>query len=370
MMRRLIEALGVATVIVAVGVLLKVTPAVAAGQAASRAQAGAAAKTGAAPKTPWGDPDLQGTWDNTSQTPLERPAKYAGRAELTDAEVAELEKAAAAADRQAGRPPRPGDTGFYSTRVWGDRGTLSRQTSLVIDPPDGKLPPLTPEGQAARKAKLRGGQFRDEGFASWEDLHLWERCLSKGGLPNNMLPRGYNNNTQIVQTPGYVALLHEMIHEVRIIPLDRRPHLPENVRQWMGDGRGHWEGDTLVVDTTNIVDAVSSLQPWADYTSHSDQGSGRKMHLVERFQRVAPNMINYRVTVEDPLMYTKPYTVAMPMMLNPEPVYEYACHEANYTMPAVLEGERLREKAEEEAIKSGKPLPKRTAPSGQVAPPE
>src|SRR5205085_11220426 len=129
---------------------------------------------------------------------------------------------------------------------------------------------------------------------------------------------------------------------------------PDNVRQWMGDGRGYWDGDTLVVDTTNIHDGVSALQPWADYTSHGDQGSGRRMHLIERWKRVNTNTIEYRVTVDDPIMYTKPWTVAMPMVLNPEPPYEYACHEANYTMPAVLAGEQLLRQEEAEAIKNGK----------------
>ena len=368
MMRRLLEVLIVAAAILAVSVLLKLTPTVAAQAPTARAQAATAAKTGAAPRTPWGDPDLQGTWDNTSETAFERPARFAGRAELTDDEVTQLEGQASAARSAPDRGPRPGDTGFYSTRVWNEPGTLSRQTSLVVDPPDGKLPPLTPEGEAARKARLRGGQFRDRGFDSWEDLHLWERCLSKGGLPNNMFPRGYNNNTQIVQTPGYVGLLHEMIHEVRIIPLDGRQHLPENVRQWMGDGRGHWEGDTLVVDTTNLDDRVSALQPWADYTSRG--GSGRKMHLVERFTRVDSNTISYRVTVDDPLMYTKPWTVAMPMVRSTEPVYEYACHEANYTMQAVLEGEQRLREQEAEAAKSGKPIERKPATPGTVAPPE
>jgi hypothetical protein len=163
-------------------------------------------------------------------------------------------------------------------------------------------------------------------------------------MPNMMFPRGYNNNTQIVQTPDSVALYHEMIHEVRIIPLDGRPHIPDRIRQWVGDGRGRWDGDTLVIETTNLEPRVSALQPWADYTSR--EGSGEKMRLTERIRRIDANTISYEITVQDPLMYTQPWTVAMPWVKNDGLVYEYACHEGNYSMPVILKGERLAEQAE------------------------
>ncbi len=213
---------------------------------------------------------------------------------------------------------------------------------MVVDPPDGRLPPLTPEGQEAKKRRARGAD-------SWEDRHLWERCITRGGLPNAMFPRAYNNNTQILQAPGYVVLLLEQIHEVRIIPLDGRPHVLPNIRQWLGDSRGHWEGATLVVDTINFAGEVSALQPWADFNSAS--GSGETLHLVERFTRVDADTIAYQVTVDDPKMYTRPWTVAFPMTKTQDQIYEYACHEGNYGMVGILAGARAEEKAAEGAAR-------------------
>jgi hypothetical protein len=291
----------------------------------------------AAGRTPWGDPDLQGTWDSTFRnwnSSFERSREFEGKSELTDAEVAELEARAAKEASQEEPPPRPGSPGIYN-RWWTDSGKQTKQTSMVVDPPDGRLPPLTPEGALAKKT-------RDPvGYDSWEDLRLWERCLTKGGMPNVMFPRGYNNNTLIVQAPGYVTLYHEMIHEVRIVPLDGRPHVPETIRSWVGDARGRWEGDTLVVETTNLEKRVSSLQPWATFSSRT--GSGEKMRLVERFKRVDANTIDYTVTVEDPLMYTRPWTVRLPLVKSNEPIFEYACHEGNYSVPAILAGARLED---------------------------
>jgi hypothetical protein len=202
---------------------------------------------------------------------------------------------------------------------------------MVVDPPDGRFPALTPAGQAAAKSLRRGND-------TWEDRHLWERCITRGGMPNAMFPRAYNNNAQIFQSPGLVAILMEQIHETRLIPLDGRPHVSNGVRQWMGDSRGRWEGDTLVVDTTNITDRVSGLQPWAEFNSH--RGSGEKLHLVERFKRVDPNTIEYTITVDDPQMYTRPWTVQYPMTKSTELMYEYACHEGNYGMFGMLSAPR------------------------------
>jgi hypothetical protein len=215
-----------------------------------------------------------------------------------------------------------------------------------VDPPDGKFPPLTPAGEQARKSRTRGAD-------SWEDRHLWERCITRGGMPNAMFPRAYNNNAQIFQTPDYVAILLEEIHETRLIPLDGRAHVPRQVHQWMGDSRGHWEQDTLVVETTNIAARVSALQPWANFSS--TDGSGDTLHTVERFRRVDAGTISYRITVEDPQMYTKPWTVEFPMMKTPELLYEYACHEGNYGMFGILSGGRAEEKVDTETAGSGQP---------------
>jgi len=184
-------------------------------------------------------------------------------------------------------------------------------------------------------------------------------------MPNIMFPRGYNNNTQIVQTPGYVALYHEMVHETRIVPLGPRPHLPRSITQWDGDPRGHWEGDTLVIETTNIDPRVSALQPWANFTSKGAQQ--HSLRTVERFRRVDDKTINYQIVVEEPEMYTRPWTVELPLVKSTERIFEYACHEANYTMTDALSGARLQEKEEAEGKR---PKPNPNAPERQVAPPE
>ena len=209
-----------------------------------------------------------------------------------------------------------------------------------MTPPDGKLPPLTPEGLRATKAKARGAD-------TWEDRHLWERCITRGGMPNAMLPRFYNNNAQIFQAPGYVVMLLEQIHEPRIVPLDGRPHVSPAVRQWLGDSRGHWEGDTLVVDTRHFDDKVSALQPWANFSSTS--GSGEHLQIVERFTRTDAGTITYRMTVNDPEMYTKQWTVVFPMMKTEDRTYEYACHEGNYGMEGILAGARAEDRTERDA---------------------
>jgi len=330
MSHRIVCLLGALAVVIAV-----TAPVPVAGQAAASRP-----KTSPAPKTPWGDPDLQGIWNASGATPFERPSAFKGRDVLTDDEVAALEDEAR---RGADRPPRKGDPGAYN-EFWFNRGKQTKQTSMIVDPPDGRLPPLTAEGQAAKKNGVRGAN-------SWEDRHLWERCITRGGLPNAMFPRAYNNNAHILQAPGYVAIVMEQIHEARIIPLDRRPHVSQNIRQWLGDSRGHWEGNTLVVVTTNLADKVSALQPWADFNSWN--GSGETLRLVERFTRVGADTIAYRVTVEDPKMYTRPWTVAFPMTKSQEQIYEYACHEGNYAMEGILAGARADEKAAQEAAKKG-----------------
>jgi hypothetical protein len=200
---------------------------------------------------------------------------------------------------------------------------------MVVDPPDGKVPPLTPGAQKAAAARAEIARR-----APWgpEDMGLPERCLLWPTAGPPLLPTGYNNNYQILQVPGYVVILIEMIHDVRIIPLDGRPHLPQHIRAWMGDSRGHWDGNTLVVDTTNFTDKTHF------------RGADRNLHLVERFTRTDPNTILYEFAVDDPTAFTKPWKAQAPLTKTPGPIYEYACHEGNYSMLNVLKGARAQEK--------------------------
>jgi hypothetical protein len=283
------------------------------------------------PRTPDGHPDLQGIWDYRSATPLQRPDRFAGKEFLTADEVVAYEKLAL--EREDGRPPddaRSTEEISVHPVWWLDYGKTvvkTRRTSLIVDPPDGKIPPQTAEAQ--QRAAARRAEARTHGPAdSYENRGLFERCITRG-VPEGMLPGPYNNNLSVVQTPGYVMLLTEMIHDARIIPMDGRPH--GTVRQWMGDSRGRWEGDTLVVDTTNFTDKTNF------------RGSGANLHLVERFTRVDADTLEYRFTVDDPTTWTKPWTVAYPMVRTQGPVYEYACHEGNYGLADILSGARAEE---------------------------
>jgi hypothetical protein len=298
-------------------------------------------------RTPDGQPDLQGTWTNATLTPLERGVVMAitgeriglpGTISLTvsDKEAVEFEKRiqdGGSFDRRDGNPDA--DVSRAYNNLFVDRGTElarvdgSKRTSLIIDPPDGRVPPLTPEAQ--RKAGARAGGR----FDSAQDRPLGERCIigfgSAGGPP--MLPVGYNSNYQIVQTPGYVMILVEMVHDVRIIRLGGT-HAPANVREWLGDSIGHWEGDTLVVETTNFTNKTRF------------RGSSENLRVTERFRRIDGNTLLYRATMEDPTSFTKPWTVEYPFVATPNPTYEYACHEGNYAMFDILAGAR---KADAEA---------------------
>jgi hypothetical protein len=285
------------------------------------------AKSSTMPRTPDGQPDLQGVWDYRSATPLERPAQFAGKEFLTDQEAAELERRAEERERTPGRPGvsiHPYWWLDYGTKVVG-----TRRTSLVVDPLDGRVPPLTPDAQK-REAARRAQATQDRPGDSPEGFNLWERCVARQ-LPEAMLPGPYNSNIQIVQSPGYVVILMEMIHDARVIPLDGRPHLPQNIRRWHGDSRGRWEGNTLVVETTNFSDKTNY------------RGSGANLRLVERFTRVAADGILYRVTVEDPTTWTRPWTIEVPMVTS-EGLYEYACHEGNYGMKNALTNARAAER--------------------------
>jgi len=279
-------------------------------------------------RTPWGDPDLQGSWSNATTTPLERPAKYAGREFLTDAE-----RAAQDSQTEIGRDKRaaPGTAedvaGAYNASWW-EWGRADGRTSLIYDPPDGRIPQLTPEGQK-RKGERNESIRTDGPYYGPEDLDYYTRCIIRAPLPR--LSSGYDNNYEIVQTPGAVAIFQEMIHETRIIPLDGGPHLDSSVRQWLGDSRGHWEGETLVVETTNFNEP------------RGFEGATENLRLVERWTRVANDRIDYRFTVSDPATWTKPWSAAIAWNKGGTP-YEYACHEDNMGLYDILAGARADER--------------------------
>ena len=282
--------------------------------------------------TPDGQPDLQGVWTNPTITPFERPAELAGKAVLTAEEAAQLEQRAA--QNRVDRPPAAGDVGNYN-QFWFDSGTKvvgTRQTSLVVDPPDGRVP-VRPEAEARRDFNLA------HNADSYEYMSVWDRCITRG-IPGAMFPAGYNNAYQIVQTPGYVVILYEMIHETRIIPLDGRPHVSENIRLWNGDSRGRWEGDTLVVDTTNY-NAKGQIGTSAATNRIKGIPQSEALHVVERLRRTGPETISYEVTIEDPPMYSRPWKVAFPLTRNDNyRIYEYACHEGNHAVENVLSAGR------------------------------
>ena len=288
-------------------------------------------------RTPWGDPDLEGIWDYKTITPLERPQNVAGREFLTDEEANALETRAG---KRLDEPPDPTAPagGTVHAPYWTDPGRKvleNKRTSLIIDPADGRVPPLTQEAQdRARTGRVggRNGGDRPGGRADGpEDRSNLERCITQG-MPGATLPTLYNNNIRIVQGPGYVAITHEMVHDTRIIPLDGRAPLGSAIRQWFGDSRGHWDGDTLVVDTTNFTDKTNF------------RGSGRNLHLVERFTRVDRDTLGFQVTMDDPTTWVRPWTVALPMTAS-SGLYEYACHESNLGLLDILEVARDEDKA-------------------------
>ena len=284
-----------------------------------------------APRTPWGHPDLQGVWTNSTTTPLERPADLADKAVLTEEERRSRD-AEVASRVSFDRPSSLPGVGAYN-EFWMERGALNHRTSLVIDPPDGKIPAMTAAGQARASALAADRKaHRDE---SVETLTAYDRCISRS-LPGAMLPGFYNHNYQIVQTRDYVVILVEMIHDARIVPLDGRPHANAAIRSWLGDSRGRWEGDTLVIETRNVNDKV--------FERGVLFGVGSDLQLTERFRRTGADSIDYQFTVNAPSVYTRPWTVATPMARIDGPIYEYACHEGNYSVPNILKGARAQEK--------------------------
>jgi hypothetical protein len=289
-------------------------------------------------KTSWGDPDLQGTWTNQTLTPLERPAEFAGKPVLTEAEARAYEARIRQQNNADIRTPgtRRDVTVAYNDAWWdrGERIVADRRTSLIVDPADGRIPALTPAAQKRAEAARAAIAAIGDNPAAPEDLDVYSRCIIRSALPR--LSTGYNNNYEIVQAPGYVAILQEQIHDTRIIPLDGRPHLAGAVRQWLGDSRGRWEGDTLVVETTNFTDEARG-STFRDAT--------RNMVLVERFRRVDAETIDYQFTVTDPETWTRPWTVKMPWNKVDGLMYEYACHEGNYGLANTLRSARAAEKA-------------------------
>jgi hypothetical protein len=293
--------------------------------------------TWSAPRTAWGEPDLQGVWSYATVTPLERPGSQAGKDLLSDEEVATIDKEAkTGADRRDGGAEA--DLARAYNAFWYDRGKSDGRTSLIVDPPDGRLPSLTPEGR--RRQAAAAERTRAHEFDAAENRPLQERCITYHGVPP--LPSGYNNTYQIFQTPGYVAIVDENIHDVRGIPLDGRPHVDSKIRQWNGNSRGRWEGNTLVVETTN----------YSSKTVFRFPGAPETLRAVERFTRVAADKIDYRFTITDPTTYTRPWTAALPLAGVPDYViYEYACHEGNYAIEHGLSGARALEKAAASARK-------------------
>ncbi len=304
---------------------------------------GAAGSDSGSHRTPWGDPDLQGIWTNATLTPLERPAELAGKEVLTAEEAAELERTTVEQRIRSDGTSPPGTVGGYNL-VWRDGGTkvvAGRRTSLIVDPADGRIP-WRPE--AERASKKESARYGVGPYDSWVDLDTGERCISDG-LPTMVPLQPYNMNFQIFQAPGVVAMLHEMYHEVRIIPVDGRPHLPETIDQWLGDPRGRWEGDTLVVETTNLADKRHYV--WA----HPWRKARPSYRLVERFTRIDEATIDYEFTVEDPQMFTQPWTASAPMTndqaargVTTGVLFEYACHEGNSAVANILSGARAQER--------------------------
>ena len=318
-----------------VAVLWALPPDVSA-QDRARSNTPAANRAAAPQRTPWGDPDLQGLWTNTTTTPLERLQEASDKTVLTEEERLSLAQQVAERLDQDKPPARSGTVVAYN-EFWYERGTLTNRTSLIVDPPDGKIPPFT---AAAQKRWQEQADARKEHPAdSWLDRSAYDRCISRG-MPGAMLPGFYNHNYQIVQAPGYVAILVEMIHDTRIIPLDGRTHLNGTVRQWLGDPRGHWEGNTLVVETTNFNDKV--------FERGAATGFGAGMRLIERFTRASADRLDYEFTVDDPTTFTRPWTVSTPMTPTDGPLFEYACHEGNYALRGILAGARVTERAAEQ----------------------
>ena len=325
-----------------VAVLVVLAPAAAAGQEADG---------WTMPRTPWGDPDLMGTYTNKTITPVQRPEELAGQEFLSAEERERLERERIERnERLLHAPPQTtvagGNVGAYNN-FWLDLGTRpTERTSLIVDPPDGRIPPVTPEYEAYAKRRAEERLTRGEAD-SYTDLQLNDRCIVWSAGPP-MMPGPYNNTYMIFQTEDFIAIEVEMIHDTRIIPLDGRPHLPSHIRQYLGDMRGRWEGDTLVVETTNIqrTEGEPGVQGADEFEIRASNGrTDDTIRIVERFTRVSDDTIDYHFTVEDPSRWTRSYSGEFPFVMTDGNLYEYACHEGNYSMANILAGERALEAA-------------------------
>ncbi len=317
----------------------------AAAQTAKIAAKSTPAKKAAVPHTPWGDPDLQGVWNDATSTPLQRPTGIGSKDVLSDEEAAEFQDKLAgdlSLERRDGTAEADVNRGFNDH--WDDarrlKITADHRTALIVDPPDGRIPPLVPLSKEQQEAQAARGPANARFAAglpdSYLDMSLPVRCIIRTDSPP-YLPTIYNNDFHIFQSPGYVVIAPEMIHSARIIPVDGRPHIGTNLHQWLGDSRGHWEGNTLVVETTNFRTDDGVIYRRANPAT---------FRITERFTRVDANTLNYEFTVEDPTTWTKPWTARIPWSkIDPaEQMYEYACHEDNYDMVHFLSGARIREK--------------------------
>jgi hypothetical protein len=297
----------------------------------------------APPKTAWGDPDLQGIWPGNVGVPMQRPENMGTRATLNDQEYAQRvaqAEAQAAADGEEVAPSN-GRVGTGPPSYWTERGKPSRQTSLIKDPPNGRLPELTHSATQWRALTKMPGEWRNEA-TTWADMNIYYRCITRG-LLGSIIPVVYNNGNQIVQAPGYVVFRNEMIHEARVIPIGDRPHVSPAIRNYLGDSRGHWEGNTLVVETTNFKDTVAIGSNGAGYPGDPGYHS-KDMRLIERFTRVNADTLNYEATVVDPKTWVKPWTMLIELRRDDDYQYvEYGCHEGNYAMGNILRGARADE---------------------------
>ncbi len=347
----------VGTLASVIGVVVAAAVAPVAGQApAAKAPAAkTAAKPFATPKTPWGDPDVSGTWstDDLRGLPTQRADEFAGRAELSDEEFAKRVEA-----NNRTRTQELNRVGAFRNDV----GTRTfRQTSLVVEPADGRIPPMTPEA-TARGAAVAA--VRRSAPTSWLDRSFYDRCITRGVL-GSIMPVIYGNGNMIFQSPGYVTITYEMVHDTRIIPLDGRPHVGKNIRQYLGDARGHWEGSTLVVETTNFLGNTTGVGGNGGGT-----GTSEALRLTERFTRVAGDVLNYEVTVDDPKTYTRPWKMLLPLTSTPGyQVLPYECHEGNLAIRNILSAARSEEKATEEVLKKGLKPPPPSVWAGNFAAP-
>ena len=307
-----------------------------------------------APRTPDGQPDIQGVWTNSTMTPLERPARLADKAFYSEAEAAELEGAASERRQRAFEPggtrvqrlPPGSRFAGYNGAIWSHARTIAptRRKSMVVDPPDGRVP-LRPAAEERRDFLVAN---RSD---TYDNMSVYSRCITRG-IPGALIPNFYNAGNLILQTPGYVVILTEMIGEARFIPLDDRPRISSSIGLWMGDSRGRWEGETLVVETTNFTE-----KGWITPNQNAGRMHGvpvtRDLRVVERFTRVSEDVLDWRATVEDPQVYAAPWTLELPLTRDPAyDLYEYACHEGNYSVPNILRGARVQER---EAAASGEP---------------